>query len=335
MTCRLLATLALFCAVTPALADQPVPPVSESAATALLAPIVVSGEQPGPGLWKISRGEHVMWILGSLGPLPKKMTWLSREVEETIAQSREVILPATVNIGVEGGAIGGLFLLPSLLGARNNPDKQKLSEVVPPELYARWLVLKQKFLGRDNGVEKRRPIFAAMELYEAAVKHAGLSFDSVVEPLVKRAAKKNDVPVTRPKIELKLAKARATVKEFARTPLDDIACLRKTIERLEADLTVMQRRANAWASGDIDALAGLTYVDQNKVCRDALLRSNLAEERGMDDLPERVAALWLDAADKALENHPTSFAILPIDRLLEADGYLDRLRARGYLVEAP
>ena len=202
-----------------------------------------------------------------------------------------------------------------------------LSDVVPPELYARWLVLKQKFLGRDSGVEKRRPIFAAMELYEAAVKQSGLSFSSVVEPLVKRAAKKRDVQVTRPAIELKLAKARATVKAFARTPLDDIDCLRKTIERLEADLTVMQLRANAWASGDVETLASLTYVDQNKACRDALLRSSLAEERGMDDLPQRVAALWLEAADRALASHATSFAILPIDRLLEADGYLDRLEA--------
>ncbi len=326
-----LLSVAVFAASQTAFAEDP----SAGDGTAVLAPIVVSGEQPGPGLWRVSRDGHELWILGSLSPLPKKMTWLSREVEETIARSQEVILPASVSFDVAGGRLTGLFLLPSLLGARNNPGKQKLADVVPAELHARWLVLKQKYLGRDAGIEKRRPLLAASELYDAAIRSAGLSTDSPIDPVVKRAAKKNDVPVTRPKIELEVANPRATVKEFARTPLDDIECLQKTIERLEADLTVMQLRANAWASGDIEALTGLTHVDQNKACRDALLRSTLAEQRGMDDLPERVANLWIEAADRALASHATSFAILPIDRLLESGGYLDRLRARGYVVEAP
>src|SRR5262249_39937863 len=43
--------------------------------------IVVSGEQPGPGLWKVTKGDHVLWILGTLTPLPKRMTWRSGEIE--------------------------------------------------------------------------------------------------------------------------------------------------------------------------------------------------------------------------------------------------------------
>jgi len=301
----------------------------------MLAPIVVSGEQPGPGMWKVSKGDHVLWILGSLTPLPNKMTWLAREVEATIAQSQEVLMPASVNFSVKGGAIGGLFLLPSLLGARNNPDKQELVDVVPAELYPRWLELKQKYLGDDDTVENRRPIFAAFELYDKALRSAGLSDDSVIDPVVAKAAKKNRIEVTQPRIELKLDKARATVKEFARTSLDDIECFRKTIERLEGDLGVMQARANAWASGDLEALAGLVYVDQNKACREAFLRTSIAQEKGVDDLPERVATLWLEAADKALANNAVTFATLPIGRLLDGGGYLDRLRARGYEIEAP
>ena len=44
------------------------------------------------------------------------------------------------------------------------------------------------------------------------------------------------------------------------------------------------------------------------------------------DNPEAVAAL---------EKHPTTLAIMPIDNLLRRDGPLDRMRARGYLVEEP
>jgi uncharacterized protein YbaP (TraB family) len=329
---RCLAVIALACASVPVAAlDPPSPPTD----AALLAPIVVSGEQPGPGLWKVTRDGRVLWILGSLTPLPRDMTWVSREVEATIATSQEVILPVDVDLSVKGGAIGGLFLLPSLLGARNNPDGRTLDEVIPTELYARWSVLKKKYLGRDAGVEKRRPIFAAFELFEAAIKQAGLDNASVVEPVIKRAAKRAKVTVTRPRIELKLDKARATVKAFAQTPLDDLDCLRKTIERLEGDLTILQKRANAWAVGDVEALATLAYVDQNKSCRDALLRSALAEERGMDALPARVMQTWLDAAEQALSTRTSTFATLPIGALTAADGYLDALRARGAEVEAP
>jgi hypothetical protein len=32
--------------------------------------VVVSGEQPGPGLWQVKNGANTLWILGSHSPLP-------------------------------------------------------------------------------------------------------------------------------------------------------------------------------------------------------------------------------------------------------------------------
>ena len=44
--------------------------------------ILVTGQQPGPGLWKVTHPsaghDHVLWILGSYGPLPRKMQWRSK-----------------------------------------------------------------------------------------------------------------------------------------------------------------------------------------------------------------------------------------------------------------
>ena len=107
-------------------------------ATAELPTIVVSGEQPGPGLWKVSSSDHVLWILGTLSPLPKGMAWRSAEVEETIAQSQVVLNPPRLNVHTDVGFFGKLTLLPSLVGVRDNPDHATLKQVVPPELYARW-----------------------------------------------------------------------------------------------------------------------------------------------------------------------------------------------------
>ncbi|HEU4602733.1 MAG TPA: TraB/GumN family protein, partial [Steroidobacteraceae bacterium] len=86
--------------------------------------LLVTGEQPGPGLWKVSKGDHVLWILGSSSPVPKRMQWHSKEVEEVIAESQEVI--GSVQVKIDIGFFRGLLLLPSALGARKNPDGKEL-----------------------------------------------------------------------------------------------------------------------------------------------------------------------------------------------------------------
>lgn len=332
MRLSLLACLLTALLVRPALAD---PPPAPDSSTALLETIVVSGEQPGPGLWKVSKGEHVLWILGTLTPLPKKVSWVSREVEGVVAQAQQVLLPPQATVKVDGGMFTGLFLLPSLLKARNNPDKQTLADVLPAELYARWQPLKKKYLGSSNAVEKRRPIFAAHDLYEKAIERAGLRRNGKVAEVVEKLAKKHDVERVQPLIAIKLAEPKDALRAFAKSNLDDIDCLRKTVDRLESDLPAMQARANAWAVGDIEALRALPYVDQQQACQEALLRNSTVQERGMGDLRERVAAEWLKAAEAALQKNAVTLAVLPIGQILDDDGYVATLRSRGYAVEAP
>jgi uncharacterized protein YbaP (TraB family) len=326
-------TLLLGCLLLSAAVHAEAPP--PDAPTALLETVVVSGVQPGPGLWKVSKDEHVLWVLGTLSPLPRRMSWESREVEGVIAQAQRVLLTPRVDVDVAGGALAGVFLLPSLLKARNNPDKQTLADVLPADLYARWQPLKRKYIGRSDSVEKRRPIFAAQELYEEATDDAGLRIDGKVSETVEKLAKKHDVALESPSLKVRLAEPRDTLREFAKTSLDDIDCLRKTVERLETDLPAMQLRANAWAVGDIEALRALPYVDQNQACRDAMLRNSIVQERGMGDLRERLAATWLAAAEKTLHDNAVSLAVLPMSQLFADDGYLAALQARGYAVEAP
>jgi uncharacterized protein YbaP (TraB family) len=305
------------------------------AETSTLETIVVSGEQPGPGLWKVSKGGHVLWILGTLSPLPEKMTWASRDIEATIARSQQIILVPSASISVKGGMLRGLFLLPSLAGARNNPEDARLVEVVPADLYARWSTLKQRYIGRDRGIEKRRPIFAAQELYVKAIKHSGMTLEDVVSKAVEKAARRQKVERVEPRLELRIESPGKAVREFRKSALDDIDCFAKTLSRLETDLEAMKQRANAWASGDIEAIRALPYDDQFQACGDAVLKASVVEERGLGDLRERIARVWLEAAEVALERNDSTLAILPIRLLLQADGALAALRERGYLIEEP
>lgn len=328
---RLIVALCLLSWLAASAAEEP--PLREDAI--VLETLVVSGTMPGPGLWKVSRDGHTMWILGTVQPVARRMEWESDAVAERIAAAQTVLLPPGVKFDTGMGRLRSMMLIPTLLGARKNPDGDKLVEHVPPEDYARWLVLKQKYLGRDRGVEKRRPIFAAQELYQAAVEKSGLRFKGMVSPLIDKITKKHGIPTHRPRIEITISDPKAVLRRFRETTLDDAECFRKTLDHLESDLEKMRIRANAWARGDMLTLREVTYEDQSQACTEAMLESGIAREQGIDDLPERVEAAWLEAAETIISERQTSFAALPIGHLVATDGYLAKLAARGYTIEAP
>ncbi|MCB1590125.1 MAG: TraB/GumN family protein [Xanthomonadales bacterium] len=309
---------------------------ADADAPQLLEAMVVSGIQPGPGLWKVSNADgHVLWILGTLSPLPRRMQWESAQVRQVIGESQQVLLPPSGRVKADVGFFGGMALLPAALSARKNPDKQTLAEVLPAPLYARWTPLRQRYLGRGKGIEKRRPLLAANKLFEAAIGRHGLSQKDVVVGTVKKLAKRAKVPVDQPLIEVVIDEPKQALKDFAKSDLDDRACFEQTLSRVENDLPLMRDRANAWATGDIEALQDLPDVDHLRTCSDAFLNASAIQQRGLGDLRDRLQARWLEAAEQSLVAHPSTLAILPLNLILREDGYLALLAERGYQIQAP
>jgi len=233
------------------------------------------------------------------------------------------------------GTFAKLGALPALVGVRNNPDGRRLEELMPIQLYARWLALKAEYLGYDQDVEKWRPIFAAFHLYRKAVDAAGLSYSPVVWPVAKKSAKKHRVKITTPTVSVKVEKPRALIKEFKDEPLDDLPCFTSAIERLESDLGLLRARANAWATGDIAALRAMTDLNEASACIAAIMNAQVLRERGLTELPARLEAAWLAEAQRALASNASTVAVLPMRDILRPDGYLAGLRARGYVVDEP
>jgi hypothetical protein len=301
------------------------------------APVTVAGTQPGPGLWKVAKGDHVLWVLGTQSPVPRHMQWRSKEVEDALAASQEIVYAPSLGISVDtGGFFRGMFLLPKMYGARKNPDGETLRDVLPPDLYARWLPLRQRYLGRGAGAERMRPLFAAGELWDEALDDSDLvSYADVVWPVIERELQTHKMRETKPKRMLKITDPKAVLAEVEHASLDDVQCLRATVQELEAGPERLRARANAWATGDIAALRALTGVDQRHACGDAAMQSPALRKRGGDNIDAQMEDLWLDAAEKALATNDSTFALLPMGNLLSADGYLAKLAARGYEVIAP
>ncbi|WP_345779192.1 TraB/GumN family protein [Lysobacter sp. CFH 32150] len=332
----LLACLLVSSSLSPAFAQSSPGPVTPASDIRNIDTVVVTGSQPGPGMWKVSKGDHVMWVLGTVSPLPSRMEWQSSEVERVIARADEVIWSPAITVSVKVGFFSGLLLAPKALGARKNPDGETLAQVVPADMYARWQVLKRKYVGRDGGIEQWRPLFAAIELYDEAIKDSGLRKSGVVGPVLQRAIKARKPKETNPAVTVVIADPKAALTEFRASKLDDMDCFAKTLQRLETDLDAMRLRANAWAIGDIAALRALPYSDQSEACDRAATETGVVRKRlGIGDLEAEKRSRWLQAAEQALANNAVTFAVLPMREFLKTDGYIAALQARGYAVEAP
>ena len=301
-----------------------------------LEEILISGEQPGPAMWKVSKGDHALWIVGTLTPLPAKITWRSRQVEAVVRRSGEVLAGSSVRGDVKGGWFTALRLLPSVMRLRNNADGAKLRQILPPEVHQRWTALHRTYFGKDpDDKESWRPMFAADALYARALQKSGLARREAVWPAIEKLAKDSKVPIRQRTFRVPLPDPKGLIREFAATPRDkDIACLVATLDRIDKDLPNMKLRADAWARGNIATLRSLPYEDQQETCMEAALNGPRLRQL-FDEQKANLEADWFGIVSYLLLAHETSLTTLPMNQLLQADGPLARLRAAGYSVEAP
>jgi uncharacterized protein YbaP (TraB family) len=303
-------------------------PPAGTPSTALMDEITVVGERPGPRLWKVTRGDHVLWLLGTLNHLPTSLRWRSSEVERVLQQSRQV-LASTPDVSAGLGPIGMIRLYLQWRRTEKNPDKSTLKDWLPAPLYARFEVLKGRFDPHDREIEQLRPSLAALRLYEHAIAASGLTAHDQAQREVLRLAERGHVPVRRAAFRVDDPSA-ALSEVSALPPSIEVSCLETTVRRIETDLTTMQERALAWSVGDVDQLRQLNFADQREACLSAL--SNAPRIKALVD---RAEAAWELEAEGALEKQPVSLAIQPIYNLLQPDGPLAKFRAEGYTVEGP
>lgn len=294
--------------------------------------ILVVGEHPGPAMWRVSSGEHSLYILATLAPLPKDMVWRSRSVEDRIAASQLVLAPPDVSAHV--GFFRSLTLVPALLRARHDPEGRTLEQSLPHELYIRWLALRVRYLGNGSD-EKLRPMLAALDLYQHALDQNGLTHETHVWKRVEDTARAKRVPVKPVTLEVPIDNPKQYVRDLSAIPsAREIDCLKSTVSQLETELPVMRTRANLWSTGDIEKLRGLLRADAADSCIEAVLVVPSFKDE-YAKLKQQLEEAWMKAAEQALAANGSTVAVLPMDEMLEADGWLAKFRAKGFEVLEP
>jgi len=324
----------LFMAL-PLMAQEP--PVAAQAPTEKFdeLPVVIVHGYATPQMWKISKDGHVLWLVVIGKRAPAGAQWRSKQLEARVAESQLVLYPAnSYGIG-EGGMLRYLFT------GKRLPGKSTLKDVLPPETYARWRVLKTAYIGSGDAVEHECPS-CAMEELEQKVWKTMPPPGPALRPLLDDAAKKYKVKVrTMPSVtrwvELTQAEEKMAHMEYV-LELGDVKCFAQRLDYLERLIRYRDQQANATTRDTAarptrencftDWLASGKFTDP-AAAKSMSEKTSLQWQRAVQ---ERDAEWWA-AALAALAENKSTFAGLWSDS--ELNGFIGQFRQLGYEVEEP
>lgn len=296
-----------------------------------LEAVLITGERPGPALWKVTRkgNDNVLWILPTFEPLPDSLVLRSAELERVIKESqsvhfiRRIEVPSSVTNDAR-----------TRQAMQNTPGKQ-LRDVVPPELDAQFRALADKYGVASDVIDTLRPVAAAEWMKQTAMKRLHLT-DGALAATIHQLGRQYNVPVfgvawRDTDIWTTML---ARMDEMPRE--DDAACAKAKLDRIDSDLRDAVGRANAWADGDIAVLLqDSTVHDAQKEPRDCrrytyfqYANRGATLQKPLKDTAYRSSRKWL------AENRST-LVLLPISELFEKNGLIARLKRAGYQVQPP
>lgn len=292
---------------------------------AQLEEVTVTGERAGPGLWHVYQGpgNGQLWILASVSPLPKDMTWRSKQLETILDSTAQILVAKPVEIGIARAA-WLLMTQRSLLMAGKN---KKLPDVMPADLYARFARQRARFTNDAAKWDKYRPIIAAAFLEEEALHRVGLSTRLDLGEEVRSLAKKHQVRIE----EFKVAGVRDVLDALKTLPPSiENKCVAASLATLESGLPRLMDRAKAWATGNVERIQSLPEAPEVAACRAAITM-----ESTPGNLYEALRRTWLDNMQHHLQQGGVTLAVVNMDMLIEPGGFLDELRAGGYRIDPP
>jgi uncharacterized protein YbaP (TraB family) len=297
--------------------------VRAQGAPPLLDDVVVTGERTGPGMWHVHRGDAHLWILGSMSPLPKGITWRAQQLEDQLATTKQVVVQKPFDIGIARI----LWLLITERSLLMIGGGKRLKDVMPPALYARFAAQRAKYSDDATKWERFRPLIAAAFLQQAAFHQVGLSTRLDLGAAVRALAKKHGVRLD----ELKIAGVNDVVDALKTMPAaTESACVDASLVTVEKDLPRLVDRAQAWSTGNVERIEQLRGPSEVDACRRALDQAS-----GASDLIAQIRRTWLSRMLGDLQSGGVTVAVVNIDLLLEKGGLLDGLRAQGFEIDAP
>jgi hypothetical protein len=277
-------------------------------------PIKVGAGRKGPALWRVSKGEDEVWVLGATAPLTRN-DWDAQAVEKAVAASRVVYTPPVAALGL----VTGLRILVG--GEYKIPGGKTLDQATTPALAARVRTTAARVGLKDADINRLRPSWAAFLLPMRAFDH-----EHWVRPVdkVEALARKHHVKVQ----PIARYDARPVLDGLdALSPDKSAECLAMAVDDVDFDLAHVEAGTAAFAQGDLAGLRRHYRYENAFNCLTAAPQLEVLLQRSLKD--------GADNIERALSKKEHAFFILSVSSLARKDGVLEILRARGYRVEEP
>ncbi len=291
-----------------------------SAATpgATLGEVVVTKHLPGPALWKVTKGDAQVFILGAATPLPHLLQWDTLRLENALNGADALYLEPRPSLSPME-----LMRLAVNRGPLELAGGQTLEKVLPPPEKARFLHLVALIHGKVQTYDRLKPAVAGLFLISAWRKAAGLS-EGKPGTTVMHLAEDAHVPV-RSVGDFRLDPYVDTASKLS--VADNIACFDAAMDDVDHEASQARTMAAAWAKGDLKTL-GETY-------KASLLTGCLMRIPSVQKLLDRGTDEGVQTVQAALIKPGKSVAVVDLNFLLRPNGVLDRLKAQGATVTEP
>lgn len=262
-----------------------------------------------PGFWQASKGEHQLWILGSIHvgspdfyPLPAPIMAAWQQADRLIVEADlGSVTPA------ERQRIQRLSQLPA---------GERLSQVLPTELHEQALSLARQYGLDPARVEGWRPWFLGLTLTQLALMQTGYQPELGVDNHFTALATKAGRPIQG------LERVDEQFAYLATLGQHETQFLASALEQLDQVSQQLPQVIKAWRDGDGPALRRLLSEEMGPPALQAQLERRLLVERNHR---------WLQQLLQQPEGR--AFLVVGALHLYGPDGLLQLLRRQGYRVE--
>lgn len=316
----------LFCGVlllTPSITHAQAPPSPEPNAASDVSAVVqeldVIGRRPGPALWRVTRGDSEVVILGGLSPIPHLQQWNPIRVQRALqGASALFVAPNKPHVGLLDAA-AMIFRQ----GALKPAHGVNMETTLPPALRERFDRVRDGLHLNAKPYQRWKPAVAGLWMIRDFHRAAGLSDDKPGTTVVKLAQAAHVTVKTVGAINLKPLFDSAARMSDAQNQ----ECLSAALDDIERESSNARIAADDWAIGDLKGVRANMSA--------SLLDRCLLQTSSGQSLVDRGTADAVKTIDGALAQPGRSVAVVDLSFLLRRNGVLDRLKAQGDQVTVP
>jgi uncharacterized protein YbaP (TraB family) len=301
---------ALFICVD-SLAHADAPPVQDWSKN--IETVVVTAHLAGPLMWRITKGNSTVILLPVVEPVPEKLDWNSAGVSEALKGARQLLLQPHATVGLAEGLWFMAWNSSSVL----LPSETPMESTLPDAQRKRFAAARDSVHQDADRYARLRIPLAGLRLEGDFLETSKLTQEEPVDTIrhIARGLGVSPKPIAE-------YEAIPILKQLpAMSAEANAACMKASLDDIDALRTHGVATAQAWAKGDLETIEANYSEPHFESCIQAMPSSAALFERGVTDS--------MKAVNDALAKPGKTVMVVSMGGMLRKNGLLERLEAQG------